>query len=98
MSPGLMAESTSQHTWGTRIERNDYEVAVEKSPRGRNELPQESDSYIATDDRSNGGRGWGDGRPKAILACWGFVVLGEVVAETESEQSEECRCKKTLGL
>lgn len=98
MPPGLMAEGAAKHARGTRVERNNDKIAVEKSPRGWDELPHECDGYIGTDNSPDGSCSRGDAGPKTIFARGRVIVLSEVVAQPYDEQREERRCQETLGL
>lgn len=93
-----MAERTTNHARCTGIERHNDEEAVEQSPCRRDEPPRKSNCDVDSDNCTNCRSSRGHVRPEAVLSRWGLVVLGIVIAEANSEESEENRCQETLRL
>lgn len=88
MSPGLVAESTTDHAWGAGVERNDNEEAVEQPPRGRDVFPHQSNRNVSTDDSSNGRSSRRNIGPEAVLSRGRLVGRGEVIAQAQCEEDE----------
>lgn len=80
MSPGLVAESATNHARRTGVERNDNEEAIEQSPRRRDVFPHQGNCHISTDDSSDCRSGRGNIGPKTVLSRGRLVGRGEVIA------------------